>query len=1084
MGAFPRALFSESELAAARWLASKLGAGKLPTLRQVKLARKAVLDVVGLAPQTFESHQHNLYTVEDFERIIKHEFANPIVRRHLATYAQDPGNFLHDTRQARKWREEVDPNLAGPMARAADGKDYFVQELALAEVPAAGGTIPIMILRWYEKDGKLIARAHPVRLTPTRDAFVVDGRPDKIVDIPLDCFRMSVEELHSKEVQRVYELPPPSSICGIIRTSDIGIPLDCWPHDTRNPWRVRAAGKRVLAVPIWLYCDDTSGNSSKKWNKHNSILFVLGGLPQDQVQRLYNIHFLSTSNIASPLEMMEKVSSVLRDTRERGLEVWDCLTGEDALAVPWVHAFQGDNPMASEFASHVGMAGKCVCRICDVYRKVAGEPVLRGVAAEVRKVTDFLKARNPRTKAGTLADLRQQEDRAFGGAPSAVDGMATNTGTKDKYFGYFVDELQKKLNRFREKRSKKKTAAPGTLPWETRLADKLREIRGNMPANIFNPVLDIPDFDAHADSPIEILHVVLLGVGKYFWRDACARQTPEGKEILKARLSSMNVDGLGISPIRGHTLVYYAKSLVGRDFRIVLQVAPAVLHGMVPDAAYEAWLALGRLAPLIFQHTIEDLPTYTSHLQSAIDDFLNTTALWTTQWFNKPKFHLFVHLLDHILRFGPAALYSTEAFESYNFVIRLRSINSNKHAPSSDIAQSFSHLHAVRHLLSGGYITVDKDGNSITPRQAGQRVRDLLDDPELRTLMCMNDLSETTRPGQYYRCLGEYTPMKLADGARCSAAETCTAAAGMTTTLTPTVTRCTLVHLPNGDRASLGGHVVYTQPATAGNSRSEAVHVGRVEEILADADHGGFLGVLVSPCTIGSIVLPYRMPACSVHPDRPVFLTLKVRRHLSTLKYLVDEPAFMQNLLASVNTFHNCAKYKCKLKNTHHVMQERVLTKKTTQERVHRRHPDDRVLNTAQLRSSAVLLAFRHPDARYPDLTRAQVVEQAIKIRAELDLEAARKKLDTQQKQATRAAKRNGTNAAPADPVAGLQQDLVNDASGNLVSNCVSLTVLLDITRYTARIKILTARDVQIAHARSVHKTVDSSDTPRQTTTN
>ncbi|KAI0696470.1 hypothetical protein C8T65DRAFT_535376, partial [Cerioporus squamosus] len=74
------------------------------------------------------------------------------------------------------------------------------------------------------------------------------------------------------------------------------------------------------------------------------------------------------------------------------------------------------------------------------------------------------------------------------------------------------------------------------------------------------------------------------------------------------------------------------------------------------------------------------------------------------QWFNKPKFHLFVHLLNHIRRFGPAILYSTETFESYNLVIRLRSVNSNKHAPSLDIAQSFSHMHAVRHLVSGGYI--------------------------------------------------------------------------------------------------------------------------------------------------------------------------------------------------------------------------------------------------------------------------------------------------------------------------------------------------------------------------------------------
>ncbi len=118
------------------------------------------------------------------------------------------------------------------------------------------------------------------------------------------------------------------------------------------------------------------------------------------------------------------------------------------------------------------------------------------------------------------------------------------------------------------------------------------------------------DFDANADSPVEILHVVLLGVVKYFWRDAVARQTAEGKAILKARLTSASVDGLGISPIRGHTLVYYAKSLIGRDFRTVLQVAPVVLHGMVPENAYEAWLAICCLAPLLFQNSIDDIDIY------------------------------------------------------------------------------------------------------------------------------------------------------------------------------------------------------------------------------------------------------------------------------------------------------------------------------------------------------------------------------------------------------------------------------------------------------------------------------------------
>lgn len=79
-----------------------------------------------------------------------------------------------------------------------------------------------------------------------------------------------------------------------------------------NKWRARSNGHRVLSLPLWLYCDDTSGNVSKKWNKHNSILFTLAGLPHEHAQQEYNIHFLATSNIAPPLEMMDGVVEQLQ----------------------------------------------------------------------------------------------------------------------------------------------------------------------------------------------------------------------------------------------------------------------------------------------------------------------------------------------------------------------------------------------------------------------------------------------------------------------------------------------------------------------------------------------------------------------------------------------------------------------------------------------------------------------------------------------------------------------------------------------------------------------------------------------------
>lgn len=53
------------------------------------------------------------------------------------------------------------------------------------------------------------------------------------------------------------------------------------------------------------------------------------------------------------------------NAHDNGIPVWDCLLKEDVLVVPWVLAFLGDNPMASEFASHIGMSGSCYCHICQ-----------------------------------------------------------------------------------------------------------------------------------------------------------------------------------------------------------------------------------------------------------------------------------------------------------------------------------------------------------------------------------------------------------------------------------------------------------------------------------------------------------------------------------------------------------------------------------------------------------------------------------------------------------------------------------------------------------------------------------------------
>lgn len=79
-----------------------------------------------------------------------------------------------------------------------------------------------------------------------------------------------------------------------------------------NAWRKRAGGRVIRHIPITLYSDDTSGNVSKKWNKHMSFYFTLTGLPPKLTDQEFNIHFLCTSNIANALELADQVVDELK----------------------------------------------------------------------------------------------------------------------------------------------------------------------------------------------------------------------------------------------------------------------------------------------------------------------------------------------------------------------------------------------------------------------------------------------------------------------------------------------------------------------------------------------------------------------------------------------------------------------------------------------------------------------------------------------------------------------------------------------------------------------------------------------------
>ncbi|KAI6094928.1 hypothetical protein EDD17DRAFT_1760477 [Pisolithus thermaeus] len=129
-----------------------------------------------------------------------------------------------------------------------------------------------------------------------------------------------------------------------------------------------------------------------------------------------------------------------------------------------------------------------------------------------------------------------------------------------------------------------------------------------------SPVWRIKGLNPHQDTPVEVLHVILLGFMKYFWHDAISRLTDTQKAELQVRLALFNVSGLGIPPLAGQTLVQYAGSLTGHDFCAISQAALFVLYDLVPCECFEAFLALSSLVPLVWQPSIVNIEEHLVHV--------------------------------------------------------------------------------------------------------------------------------------------------------------------------------------------------------------------------------------------------------------------------------------------------------------------------------------------------------------------------------------------------------------------------------------------------------------------------------------
>ncbi|KAF8214161.1 hypothetical protein K438DRAFT_2009234 [Mycena galopus ATCC 62051] len=682
-----------------------------------------------------------------------------------------------------------------------------------------------------------------------------------------------------------------------------------YPARMPNPKRLIAAGRPLYTSFVDYFSDDVSGNRSKSWNKHWNAYMTHRNLPRKLLQQEFHVHFVSTSPNASVSEQFYEFKQAVQETHINPVEVQDD-SGEIACFSIYVNAGPSDNPMQSEISAHIGGKGNCLCRKC----RVGG--------TQKEKATDegyhaLFEPGEPRTKEFILEELKKQVKLACSGVIKHVKDLQTETGVKDTYTQFYIDQL---LSRFKELKKEE----------PNRPVD---EIESELVQWTVDNENTIYGFDPVKDTPIELLHTILLGVVKYIWHVSHTSWSSEQKQTYALRLQSTDTDGLSVHAIRANYIMQYAGSLIGCQFKMIAQTNIFHVRDLVTEDQFKAWRATGELAALLWFPEIRNLTEYRQDLKAAVANVLDIFGtIDPSKILSKVKYHLLVHADEDVVEFGPLIGVITEIFESFNAVFRHCSILSNHLAPSRDIARQLADQEGLKHRLTGGWWYSAGDEKW---RRAGNDVRFFLEEhPVLQKLLGWTD----PKPAKH----GDIKLVSLKQGQKERATHvlrTTTAARAVNYGMYPADskwTKCQYVISESLEECFVGSWVFSLSP-TAQNSMIP----GRITDILVD----------------GNGVVLVVLEVFQVLSDRDEIYGVPVHVHRDSEETFSIVPS--KNIKFKFNVQHDCESAECDTSGVRLRMQERVESDQIENFVVHK--PLDRFFINSQAFHNAHLLRATLP---------------------------------------------------------------------------------------------------------------------------
>ncbi|KAJ7661125.1 hypothetical protein B0H17DRAFT_1163038 [Mycena rosella] len=651
-----------------------------------------------------------------------------------------------------------------------------------------------------------------------------------------------------------------------------------YPARMPNPRRIIAAGRPIYCSFVNYFSDDVSGNRTKSWNKHWNAYMTHVNLPRQILQQEFHIHFVSTSPHASVPEQFQEFKAAL-----------------------------------IEISAHIGGKGNCPCRKCQMGGTQAEKATKNGYHA-------IFEAGEPRTKEHIIAELEKQVKLACSGVAKHVKDSQTETGVKDTYTQFWIEQL---ISRFKEMKKDEPNRSAAEIQaelvqWTIDSRDK-----------IHSPFLKMKGFDPTRDTPVEILHTILLGVIKYIWH---LTHTPwsEEQKTYAMRLQSSNTDGLSIHAIRSNYIMQYAGSLIGRQFKTLAQTNLFHVRGLVSEDQFMAWKVAGELSALLWFPEIRNLAEYRRDLTVAVANVLDVFAtLDPSKIISKIKYHLLVHTDEDVVQFGPIVGLATELFESFN-------AEGLKHRLTAGPGVlGFMAKHPILQRLVGSqaeqFITGDI---KLRPVKRGQKERENL------------SLGSTTAARAVNYDPSIHSPVSL-------------------------WRKCVHVISESLDECLVGSWVIARSPMPGDTSPIS----GRISDILAD--------------TTGMVLIVLDLFQVLSSRDEVYGMPVLERRHAEVQFSIV--PA--KDILFKFNAQHDCFTAKCEASGVRLRMQERVESDKTENYIVHKSLDrfliNSHAFHNAHLLRATLPRDLLAPIPLFPD-RRAKHDELADQLREQLTSRKAR----------------------------------------------------------------------------------------------